>query len=92
MSRLVFDRKPVKFAAARLAGTLSPGRGASVGPLRLEPNDPLPLPGPDWVRITPRLAGICGSDLAVIDGTASAYFDPLVSYPVRTRPRGRRHH
>jgi threonine dehydrogenase-like Zn-dependent dehydrogenase len=33
------------------------------------------------VRVAPRLAGICGSDLALIDGTASAYFDPLVSYP-----------
>jgi len=45
--RLVFDRKPMKFAAARLAGTLSPGSGASAGPLKLEPNEPLPLPGPD---------------------------------------------
>jgi threonine dehydrogenase-like Zn-dependent dehydrogenase len=79
--RLIFERKPMKFAAARLAGTLAPGRGAAVGPLKLEPNEPLPLPGPDWVRLTPRLSGICGSDLAMIDGTASAYFDPLVSYP-----------
>lgn len=97
MSRLVFSRKPVKFAAARLAGTLSPGRGAAVGPLKLETNVPLPLPGPEWVRLTPRLSGICGSDLAMIDGTASAYFDPLVSYPfvpghevVATTERGRR--
>ena len=81
MSRLVFERKPVKFAAARLAGALAPGRGAAVGPLKLEASETLPLPGPDWVRLTPRLSGICGSDLAMIDGTASAYFDPLVSYP-----------
>jgi threonine dehydrogenase-like Zn-dependent dehydrogenase len=79
--RLIFERKPVRFAAARLAGTLAPGRGAAVGPLKIGSNDPLPLPGPDWVRLTPRLAGICGSDLAMIDGAASAYFDPLVSYP-----------
>jgi threonine dehydrogenase-like Zn-dependent dehydrogenase len=81
MSRLVFERKPMKFAAARLAGALAPGRGASVGPLNLEASERLPLPGPDWSRLTPRLSGICGSDLAMIDGTASAYFDPLVSYP-----------
>ena len=81
MSRLVFERKPVKFAAARLAGALAPGRGAAVGPLKLESSEVLPLPGPDWVRLTPQLSGICGSDLAMIDGTASAYFDPLVSYP-----------
>ena len=81
MSRLVFSRKPARFAAARLAGTLMPGRGASVGPLSLEPDETLPLPSPEWLRLRPRLAGICGSDLATVDGTASAYFDPLVSYP-----------
>ncbi|HEY7628091.1 MAG TPA: zinc-binding dehydrogenase [Ilumatobacteraceae bacterium] len=81
MSRLVFERKPVKFAAARLAGALAPGRGAAVGPLSLESEELLPLPGPEWLRLTPLLSGICGSDLALIDGTASAYFDPLVSYP-----------
>ena len=81
MSRLVFERKPMKFAAARLAGALAPGRGAAVGPLTLEASEPLGLPGPEWLRLTPRLSGICGSDLAMIDGTASAYFDPLVSYP-----------
>ncbi len=81
MSRLVFSRKPARFAAARLAGTLMPGRGAAVGPLALEPDETLPLPSADWVRLRPRMSGICGSDLALVDGTASAYFDPLVSYP-----------
>lgn len=81
MSRLVFSRRPARFAAARLAGVLSPGRGATVGPLHLERDDQLDLPSPEWRRIRPRLAGICGSDLALVDGTASAYFDPLVSYP-----------
>ena len=81
MSRLVFSRKPARFAAARLAGSLMPGRGATVGPLSLEPDTTLDLPAADWVRLRPRLAGICGSDLALVDGTASAYFDPLVSYP-----------
>ncbi len=81
MSRLVFSRKPARFAAARLAGTLMPGRGASVGPLSLEADETLTLPAADWVRLRPRMAGICGSDLALVDGTAAAYFDPLVSYP-----------
>ena len=81
MSRLVFSRKPARFAMARLAGAIMPGAGASVGPLALEPDEQLPLPTPDWVRLRTRMAGICGSDLSLIDGTASAYFDPLVSYP-----------
>lgn len=81
MSRLVFSRKPAKFAMARLAGAIMPGAGAHVGPLDLEADEQLPLPTPEWVRLRTRLAGICGSDLSMIDGTASAYFDPLVSYP-----------
>jgi threonine dehydrogenase-like Zn-dependent dehydrogenase len=81
MSRLVFSRKPARFAMARLAGAIMPGAGASVGPLALEPDEQLPLPTPEWVRLRTRMAGICGSDLSLIDGTASAYFDPLVSYP-----------
>ena len=81
MSRLVFSRKPARFAMARLAGAIMPGAGASVGPLDLQPDELLQLPTPEWVRLRTRLAGICGSDLSLIDGTASAYFDPLVSYP-----------
>ena len=30
---------------------------------------------------TPRLAGICGSDLSTIDGAASRYFEDFVSFP-----------
>ena len=33
------------------------------------------------MRVRPRLAGICGSDLATIDGTSSRYFEPIVSFP-----------
>ena len=53
----------------------------AVGPLRLRDVDPPELPGPGWVRVRPRLAGICGCDLATIDGTSSRYFEPIVSFP-----------
>ena len=33
------------------------------------------------MRVRPRLSGICGSDLATIDGHASRYFEPIVSFP-----------
>ncbi len=33
------------------------------------------------MRLRPRLAGICGSDLSTVDGTASRYFEPIVSFP-----------
>jgi threonine dehydrogenase-like Zn-dependent dehydrogenase len=81
MKALEFDRKVLRFAAAHVAGSVLPGRGATVGPLRLADVDPVALPGPGWVRIRPRLAGICGSDLATIDGMSSRYFEPIVSFP-----------
>ena len=42
---------------------------------------PPPLPAPDWVRIKPRLSGVCGSDLSAIACQGSPYFSPFVSTP-----------
>lgn len=81
MKALVFERNVGRFAAALAAGSIRPGGGARVGPLRLDDVDPPAAPGPDWVRVKPRLAGICGSDLATIDGRSSRYFEPIVSFP-----------
>ncbi|MET0726897.1 MAG: zinc-binding dehydrogenase [Acidimicrobiales bacterium] len=81
MKALTFSRKPVKFAAAVVAGRFAPGAGAKVGPLALRDVDPPDRPGPAWVRVRPRLSGICGSDLATIDGTSSRWFEPIVSFP-----------
>jgi threonine dehydrogenase-like Zn-dependent dehydrogenase len=78
---LVFERNVPKYAAAALAGRLRPGKGASVGPLTLQDIDEPELPGVGWQRVRPRLAGICGSDLATIDGHSSRYFEPIVSFP-----------
>jgi threonine dehydrogenase-like Zn-dependent dehydrogenase len=81
MKALVFERKLAKYAAATVAGRFAPGSGAKYGPLSLKEFDPPDLPGPDWVRFKPRLSGICGSDLATIDGHSSRYFEPIVSFP-----------
>ncbi len=81
MKALVFERDLPRFAAAKVAGGLVSGRGVRVGPLQLDDVDPPELPGPDWVLVRPRLAGICGSDLATIDGASSRYFEPIVSFP-----------
>ena len=79
---LVLERNFARFAAARVVATLSgSGRAASVGPLRLVDTEPPELPGPDWRRVEVLLAGICGSDLATLDGHSSRYFDDLVSFP-----------
>jgi threonine dehydrogenase-like Zn-dependent dehydrogenase len=81
MKALRFERKAAKYAAAAVAGRLRSGSGAAVGPLSLRDVDEPDLPTGEWVRLQPRLAGICGSDLATIDGRSSRYFEPIVSFP-----------
>ena len=86
MEALVFERKPVRYVAAAAASRVVPGAGGGVGPLRLRDIDPPELPGPEWHTIRPRLTGICGSDLATVEGRSSRYFEPLVSFPFVPRP------
>ncbi len=81
MDALLFSRKEARYVAAMAAARVKPGAGASVGPLKLTQLDPPALPGPGWEHVTTRLAGICGSDLATIDGRASRYFEALASFP-----------
>lgn len=81
MKALLFERQEGRYAAAAVASQVRPGAGAGIGPLRLADIDPPELPGDDWKRITPKLTGICGSDLSTIDGHSSGYFDDLVSFP-----------
>jgi threonine dehydrogenase-like Zn-dependent dehydrogenase len=79
---LLFERNVPRFAASRvLAGLAGTGRGVGIGPLRLTEIDPPELPGQGWHRVRPRLAGICGSDIATLDGHSSRYFEPIVSFP-----------
>ena len=81
MKALVFERNLPRFAASRAASLLGSGRGATIGPLRLLDADPPDRPAPDWHRVRPLLSGICGSDLATVDGRSSRYFEDLVSFP-----------
>ncbi len=81
MKALVFERKEARYAATalttRLAGTAAP----RLAPLRLTDMDPPKLPGAGWHTVSPRLSGICGSDLALLKGRTSRYFEPLASMP-----------
>ena len=81
MRALVYERSLPKFAAARLASALAAGAGAKVGPLHLADVAEPALPGPGWHRLRPRLAGICGSDLATVDARSSRWFEGIVSFP-----------
>lgn len=75
-------RSVPRFVSAKLIGKRAPGLLAGpLAPIRLITRpDPVP-PGPGWATLRPRLAGICGSDLALLSGKSSFYFGPLVSMP-----------
>jgi threonine dehydrogenase-like Zn-dependent dehydrogenase len=82
MRALVVERSVPRFAAARVVSSIGgSGSRAGIGPLRLTDLDAPDLPGADWQRVRPLLAGICGSDLATIDGRSSRYFEDIVSFP-----------
>jgi threonine dehydrogenase-like Zn-dependent dehydrogenase len=81
VTTLLFERSLPRFAAARVASSFGSGRGAGVGPLRLVEREAPPLPAEGWVHVEPLLSGICGSDLATLDGRSSRYFEDIVSFP-----------
>lgn len=50
-------------------------------PVALRDIPPPKLPGGQWLRIAPRLAGVCGSDLSTIFAKGSPYLAPFTSMP-----------
>jgi threonine dehydrogenase-like Zn-dependent dehydrogenase len=78
MRALQVRRSPVKFGLARITSSLAPAR---LGPVEYRSIDDPECPGPGWQRLNVHLAGICGSDLSLAEGHASAYFDEYVSFP-----------
>lgn len=81
MKALQIRRSPAKFGLARLAAGIDTRAAVRMGPLEYVRLDAPDLPGPDWHRVRPRLTGICGSDLATVEGHAAPYFDDWVSFP-----------
>ncbi|MEO5724167.1 MAG: zinc-binding dehydrogenase [Ilumatobacteraceae bacterium] len=81
MKALQIDKRLGRIGLARVLSAVAPTTAAKAGPLTLIRTDPPELPGPDWVRLKPRLSGICGSDLATVQGQAGTYFDAIVSFP-----------
>lgn len=81
MRALQVDKKMGRIGAARLLSAFAPTAAAKLGPLELVTIDPPALPGHGWHRVHTLLSGICGSDLATVEGHASPYFDDWVSFP-----------
>ena len=71
-----------RYVAARTVGGRFPGLLAGpLTPLRLVHRDPPQVRHDGWVRVRPRLSGICGSDLATLAGHTSLYLSAVVSMP-----------
>lgn len=75
MLALEYTPSLARHVAARVS------RRAGEGALRLTEARPPRLPTPDWMAVRPLLAGICGSDQALISGAASPYFASVTSGP-----------
>lgn len=43
--------------------------------------EPPSVPGPGWLRVRPRLSGICGSDMALLTARSSPALSPFTSFP-----------
>ena len=78
---LRIDRNTGRFMLARLVSGFDTGSAARLGPLTYGNIDAPELPGEGWHRVRPLLTGICGSDLATVEGHASTYFENWVSFP-----------
>ena len=85
MRALQIRRKVVKLGMARIVSPVSPNLAAKIGPLELrnidDPESPGGTHGTGWQQVKTRLAGICGSDIALVEGHASTYFEDWVSFP-----------
>ena len=81
MRALRIDRSVPRFALARVAASLSTSRAAKISSLEHVQMDLPKSPGAGWQVLHPILTGICGSDLALVEGHASPYFEDWVSFP-----------
>ena len=81
MTALEFSRNEARYVAAAVASRIRPGSAARRSPLNLINATPPELPGTDWQRIRTLLSGICGSDIATVEGRSARYFGPWVSFP-----------
>ncbi|HNQ23875.1 MAG TPA: zinc-binding dehydrogenase [Phycisphaerae bacterium] len=81
MRAVQYFRSVPRYFLQKLLSSASPRVNLSCAPVRLAEVPEPALPGPRWLRLRPRLTGICGSDLATITGKGSPYLAPVTSLP-----------
>ena len=82
MRAVRFHHRPLRYILARALSRRLPAIGT--GPLGFVALDDVPrraLPGDDWVRLAPRLSGVCGTDLGAITAHDSFTLEPYGAYP-----------
>jgi threonine dehydrogenase-like Zn-dependent dehydrogenase len=80
--RLRFGASALNHRTLRLLGSRVPRLTGGWMPwLSLDRYDPPPLRGADWVRLRPTLSGVCGTDVSLLTGHASAVLSPFASFP-----------
>ena len=82
MHAVTFDVSVPRYLLAKSVGRVTESvlYGALSG-VKLVDRDPLPLPGPEWVRLDVILAGICGTDIGNLTFSASPAMEPFGSFP-----------
>ncbi|MGQ9463081.1 MAG: zinc-dependent alcohol dehydrogenase [Candidatus Fervidibacter sp.] len=82
MRAVQFQKSIVRYVIVKALGKMLPKVMTSpLGMVSLRELEPIKLPSPYWVRVKPKLCGICGSDLAVITAKSSLLLSPLTSTP-----------
>ncbi len=77
-----FAASALNYRALRLFGSRLPRLTGGWMPwVGLDRYAPVALPGPAWVRLRPTLSGVCGTDMALLTGRASAILSPFASFP-----------
>ena len=82
MKALEYRKSIPRYAMLRLFGPRVPSIYTGwISPVSLRDIPEPKLPTGQWVRIEPRLTGICGSDLATLCAKGSPYLAPVTSMP-----------
>ena len=82
MKTLQYRRSITRYALLKLLGQRFPGIcNSRVSPVALRDIPEPELPTPQWARVAPKLAGICGSDIATLCAKGSPYLAPITSMP-----------
>ncbi|MBO8140822.1 MAG: alcohol dehydrogenase catalytic domain-containing protein [Firmicutes bacterium] len=82
MEAIQFRFSPGRYVLAKALGRVYPGVFTSRLGCVAYGDVPEPrLPGPDWIKVRTRLAGICGSDLNLIALRDSPSVSPFASFP-----------